>query len=95
MKNRYKEFGLILLISILSICFSWYRNINEEKTYVVENKIEISNPSTIITNYNNKKYYYKVNTETIQKKRTLIPFYYNKTVLSKKPQKIISENCGC
>ena len=95
MKNRYKKFGLILLIIILSICFSWYRNINKTQTYIVGDKVKISNASAVITNYNNKYYYYKVNTETVEKKRTLIPFIYNRTVLNKEPQKIIAENCGC
>jgi hypothetical protein len=95
MKNRYKEFGLLLLISILSICFSWYRNINKTQTYIVQDKVEISNPQTVIRNYNNEYYYYKVNTQTVQKKRTLIPFIYNKKVLSKEPQKIISEKYDC
>jgi len=95
MKNRYKEFGLLLLISILSICFSWYRNINKTQAHIVQDKTKISNPQTVISNYNSKKYYYKVNTQTVQKKRTLIPFIYNKKVLSKEPQKIISEKCDC
>jgi hypothetical protein len=91
MKNKYKEFGVILLIIILSICFSWYRNINKTQTYIVEDKIKISNPQAVISNYDNKYYYYKVNTQTVEKKRTLIPFIYNRKVLSKEPQKIISE----
>lgn len=95
MKNKSKQLLVLLFVSIFTILFSWYRNINREEYYTNEDKVKISNASSVIKNYNNKKHYYRINKTEMYKKRSMIPFIYNKTIIKENNPEYISENCGC